>query len=154
MNARLSLWAAVATRFTLAAIFVYAGCAKLAAPRAFTASIVTLQLVPFLWAEWIAAILPSAEILAGVWLATGRRTSAAALAVMGLAALFAGVAGQAMVRGLSFDCHCFGISTTPAPAWFVTVRAFALFLAAAALRWHSVRRAQVGGSGVAGRGAQ
>ena len=113
---------------------MYAGIAKLSKARAFTVSIVMLQIVPFRWAEWIAAIVPMAELLAGAWLIVGWRLRAAALAAMLLGTVFAVAAGQSMIRGLAFNCHCFGLTTQPPSAGFVLARALLLVGLAALLR--------------------
>ena len=113
-------------RIFLGATFLWAGWAKLDAGRAVAADIVRLQIVPFAWAEWLSAILPVAELLAGVWLIVGWRCRAAALSALLLTATFALAVGQALVRGIDFNCHCFGLSAESPPAGFVLARACAL----------------------------
>jgi putative oxidoreductase len=118
-------------RFGLAGVFLYAGLMKLSTDgRAFAAVIVRLQIVPFTWAEHLAAIIPMAELLTGAWLLGGWRLRAAALASAVLAGVFSIAVAQSMMRGLDFDCPCFGVSrSSPSPA-FVLLRA--LFLTGAA----------------------
>jgi putative oxidoreductase len=135
MRQPLSRWLAVALRLGLGAIFLYAGWAKLGETRIFAADIVRLQLVPFRWAESIATILPITELLTGAWLFVGWRLRAGLLAAMLLAALFAFSVGQAMFRGLDFNCHCFGVAATTPSAPLILVRALLLFGLAAYLRW-------------------
>jgi putative oxidoreductase len=134
---------AAALRWGLGAVLLYAGLAKLGAARVFAADIVRLQLVPFQWAEFLAAILPIAELLTGCWLIAGWRPRAAALATILLAASFVFAASQAMARGLDFNCHCFGVATDSPPTWVVLGRA-SLLLGLAA--WLYLRAAIAGRS--------
>jgi hypothetical protein len=128
---RYSVWI---LRSALGALLTYAGCAKLAAPRAFAVSIIQLQLFPFTWTDLIVATLPIAELLTGAWLICGWRPRASLLAAMILTAGFIFAAVQASVRGLSFNCHCFGLALeSPSPGW-VAMRAALLFAFAATLR--------------------
>lgn len=121
-------------RFGLAGVFLYAGLMKLNSDgQAFAAMIVRLQLVPFPWAEHLAAMVPMAELLAGGWLLSGRRLRAAALATAMLAVIISIAIAQAMIRGLDFECHCFGVSPTSPPPAFVLTRALFLSVAAGLL---------------------
>ena len=121
-------------RLILAGIFLWAGAAKWGATRIFAAEIARLQLAPFLWSEWIAAILPACELLNGLLLICAWRTRAAALAALTLSTLFAFAAAQAIWRGLDMNCACFGPTESPPPPAFVLARALLLGLAAALLR--------------------
>lgn len=132
MKTRCDRWLALTLRLGLGALFAYAGLAKLGTQRGFTADVVRLQLVPFLWAEWLAAILSMAEVLTGIWLLSAWRVRAAALAAMFLASCFAIVVFQALIRGLDFDCHCFGLTTTSLAPGLVLARAL-LMVAVAGL---------------------
>jgi len=135
MKPQFSRWLAALLRLGLGAVLVYAGFMKFGAARVITADVVRLQLVPFSWAEWVAAILPMVELLSGVWLITGWRPRAAALAAMLLMTIFVGAVGQATLRGIDFNCHCFGVTADSPPVALVLGRAFALLVCAALLRW-------------------
>lgn len=137
---------AVFSRVALAALFIYAGLAKLSEPRTFAASVAMLQIVPFQWTEWIAGIFPMAELLTGLWLIAGWRMRAATLAVMLLAGTFVFTTGQAMIRNLSFNCHCFGVTIEQPPAWQVLTRALLLLALAAFLRRFAIRSERRTGS--------
>lgn len=147
-------WIARLLRIGIGGIFLYAAFAKLNEARAFTASVVMLQVVPFRWAEWLAAMISLAELLAGAWLIVGWRLRASALAAMLLAAAFAFASGQAMIRELEFNCHCFGITAQPPPAGLVLVRALLLLGLATLLRWLANNIPAAGSQAAARSGAR
>jgi uncharacterized membrane protein YphA (DoxX/SURF4 family) len=117
----------LAVRFGLGGIFFYAGIAKLRDSSVFATEIARLQLGPFSSAEWVAVTVPIVELLTGVWLVSGWRLRASALATMILGAGFAIAVGQAMARGVDFHCTCFGSAADSPSAGFVFARALGLF---------------------------
>ncbi len=96
-------------RFGLAALLVYAGVMKLLAPADFADEIVNYRLIPAL-APYLAASLPTVEIVCGLVLALGTRAwrAGAALATLVLLAFFTGAVTSVWLRGIDVRCGCFG----------------------------------------------
>lgn len=111
----------LAARLGLGALFVVAGVLKLRDPSAFATDIANYQLFAGLAAP-LAAILPWAEIVAGLVLlvhpAVGWR-QAAALCIAAMMLVFTAAAGSAMARGLDVSCGCFGSDSSPLTAWTI-----------------------------------
>jgi uncharacterized membrane protein YphA (DoxX/SURF4 family) len=99
----------LALRLALAALFVWAGAAKLADPVAFSEEIANYRLAATL-APLLAATLPSIEIVAGLALAFGppRWRAGAALLVLALLITFTIAVSTAWLRRIDVHCGCFG----------------------------------------------
>ncbi|MFI6496712.1 MauE/DoxX family redox-associated membrane protein [Nonomuraea typhae] len=97
--------AADATRFCLAGVLLYSGSQKLAAPRAFRATVIALGMPK---PRIVAAALPGLEIITALVLALPRAqpVGAALLVILGLA--FAGAGVLAKARRTTVTCACFG----------------------------------------------
>ncbi len=93
-------------RLGLAAVFIYAGCAKLVDPRAFARIISHWDLVPELLLPVVAIGLPSLEVLAGIALIFDMRIGLHAIA--GMIIMFIVILGYGVFLGLDVDCGCFG----------------------------------------------
>ena len=102
----------LALRLVLGVIFLLAGLPKVAHLESFANQIEAYQLVPERLVLLSAASLPLLEILTGVGLLLGLLTRSAALVAALLSALFAGVTGWALMRGLTIDCGCFPVPVT------------------------------------------
>ena len=96
-------------RLALAALFVWAGAAKLADPIAFSEEIANYRLMAGL-APVIAATLPAIEIVAGLALAFAPAAwrAGAALLVLAMLIVFTGAVTAAWLRGIDVRCGCFG----------------------------------------------
>lgn len=99
-------WAYTAARCALAAVFLWAGAAKLADPRAFATLIDAYGLVPAPLLMPLAIGLPTAEVIAAVGLLADIRGSLAVISI--LLAVFIAVLGYGIRMGLDVDCGCFG----------------------------------------------
>lgn len=93
----------------LSAVFIYAGCMKLADPASFADSVEGFRLVP--WPHGITLIalgLPVLEVLLGIllWVRSWRRP--ALLGMVVLSAVFLGALASAWLRGIAVDCGCLG----------------------------------------------
>jgi putative oxidoreductase len=117
-------------RLGLGALFLAAGGLKLSDPYAFALEISNYQLFPSL-APWLAAALPSTEIVVGVALVAGPRAwaRAGALAAALLLAAFTVAATSAVVRGVNISCGCFGADSGPV-TWLTVLRDLGLVAAA------------------------
>lgn len=101
-------WSLLSLRLALGAVFLYSGYAKLATPLDFADSIATFQVLPPELVNIVAIVLPPFELLLGLTLVVGWKIRAASLAVALLSFVFGIALGQAILRGLSVDCGCFG----------------------------------------------
>jgi hypothetical protein len=100
---------ALALRLGLAALFLWAGGTKLIDPSAFAEEIANYHLVPSL-APWLAATLPTMEVVTGLALAVAPnpwRGGAALLSLL-LLSMFTIAVGAAWTRGIDVRCGCFG----------------------------------------------
>jgi len=101
-------WLGLAIRAAAAAVWLISGLTKLPDLAGFPALVERYQILPPLLAEPFAYVLPFFEIGLGIYLAAGLFVRGAALAGTVLFALFLAAQIQALVRGLSLDCGCFG----------------------------------------------
>ena len=141
-NPRLTVFriARLVLRSALAALFLFAGIAKLADPAEFTQQIVNYQLVPWPVAACFAVFLPALELCLGVCLLLGRLESGALLWVAILLATFTGALLSAMVRGLDIDCGCFGRAVETTGTIFPFVRNLGLLLVTGLLWFSRVKK--------------
>ena len=120
-------------RLGLGVLFAWAGADKWRDPSSFATDIANYRLLPAL-APWLAATLPAIELVLGLALiaapASWRR--GAALATAGLLAVFTAAIAQAVARGISIDCGCFGGASGPVTVWTI-LRDVALLGAAVGL---------------------
>jgi uncharacterized membrane protein YphA (DoxX/SURF4 family) len=100
-------WLAVAFRFYIGGIFIYASVYKINYPAEFADSIASYELVPY-WAVGVmAVIMPWVELICGVLVIAGIRPKASILILMGLMALFTVAIVVTLVRGVPIGCGCF-----------------------------------------------
>ncbi len=102
----LSQSAYLIVRLILAAIFIYAGSAKLMDPRAFARIISHWDLVPEFFLPVVAIGLPALEVLAGIALIFDMRIGLHAIS--GMMVMFIIILGYGVVLDLDVDCGCFG----------------------------------------------
>ena len=100
-----SPWPYRIARFGLGAVFLWAGAAKLAAPKAFARMVSGYGLVPPDLLMPFALGLPVLELLAGAGLVFDVRGSLKTVA--GLLLLFLMVLGYAILTDMDVDCGCF-----------------------------------------------
>jgi uncharacterized membrane protein YphA (DoxX/SURF4 family) len=122
-------------RIVLGGLLVVAGALKLGDPTAFANEITNYRFLPLL-APWLAAALPSVEIVLGLALvvAPAGWRRAAALAAAGLLLVFTIAVTQVVVRGINVDCGCFGGNSGPVTALTVG-RDLVLLAMAGAIMW-------------------
>jgi uncharacterized membrane protein YphA (DoxX/SURF4 family) len=96
-----------AVRLALAAIFIYAGSAKLVDPKAFARIISHWDLVPEFFLPVVAIGLPLLEVLAGIALIFDMRIGLHTIS--GMMIMFILVLGYGVLLGLDVDCGCFGV---------------------------------------------
>ena len=93
----------------LAAVYLYAGIAKVGDPLAFADSIAGFRLLPFSWMITLLALgLPYFELLVAVTLFVPSWRRAGLLAVGVMSVVFIVALTSAWSRGIAADCGCFG----------------------------------------------
>ena len=98
----------LALRVLIGGVFVYAGALKLQDPISFSDSVASFSLLPNGLINLVALGLPIFEVLAGVLLISGFFPGPVTLSLLLLSASFGIALAQALARGLSVDCGCFG----------------------------------------------
>jgi uncharacterized membrane protein YphA (DoxX/SURF4 family) len=116
-------------RAGLAALFLYAGIAKIADVRTFAVDVANYRMLPAALVGPFAAAIPGVELVCGVGLLRNRSARAAALLATGMLLAFTAAAVQALARDINIDCGCFG--SVRAPVTVLTIVRDAGFLAAA-----------------------
>jgi hypothetical protein len=103
----------IAARWLIAALFLRSGFAKAADSGAFRSAVANYQILPLNMVKVVAAVLPAAEIVAGIMLAAGivPVVIASILAILLLA--FAASIAVNLARGRVFDCGCTGSAVAP-----------------------------------------
>ncbi|GAA1893573.1 DoxX family protein [Asanoa iriomotensis] len=101
-------WLGTLARLGLAAVWLFAGGAKVGDLGGSGRAVNAYQVMPFEVAKVIGAALPFVEIALGVLLVVGLATRAAAAVSSLLLLVFIAGISSAWARGLSIDCGCFG----------------------------------------------
>ncbi|MEO6887370.1 MAG: MauE/DoxX family redox-associated membrane protein [Ktedonobacteraceae bacterium] len=100
-------------RFIVGGTFIFAGGSKLRDIASFVRSILALELLPPLYGQVLARILPFIEILTGMMLLVGIAIPIFAGITLCMLVGFCAVLISAHYRRKSFDCGCFGANGTP-----------------------------------------
>lgn len=95
-------------RVMLGGVLLLAGVTKLADREAFPLAVAEYDVLPPGLVRPFAALLPFVELALGVLLLVGLATAAAGALAVPLFLAFAFAIGVNLLRGRSFDCHCFG----------------------------------------------
>ena len=140
-------WLATAARLLLAAVWVWAGVAKIGDPAAAVRAVRAYRLLPEWLAQGVGYGLPFLELALAALLLAGLATRVAAAVSAGLLAVFLAGMISAAARGLQIECGCFGgggdLAAGQSTAYTgEIVRDVALLLVALALvRWPRSRYA-------------
>lgn len=128
-------------RVAVGAAFVYAGLMKVYDPTAFADSIFSFRIVPNIFINIIAIVLPPMEVILGLGVIFSSWTRACSFSLLILLAVFAGALLQGIMRGLIIDCGCFG-SAIPSRfgAWVSLGRALLLLVA---VLWVYIQQARL-----------
>ncbi len=94
-------------------MFVLASLHKIASPLQFAGIVDNYQLLPALFVNLVAIVLPWVELLCGIFLLIGIARNGSALVLAGLTLVFIVAISFNIARGLDFDCGCFGSGHTP-----------------------------------------
>ncbi|GAB7040030.1 MULTISPECIES: MauE/DoxX family redox-associated membrane protein [Catenuloplanes] len=108
MQDRAGPWAGLVARLGLAAVWLYAGGAKVGDLAGSARAVNAYQLLPFDVAQVIGAMLPFVEVAVGLLLLAGLATRVSAVVSALLLMVFVAGIASAWARGLQIDCGCFG----------------------------------------------
>ncbi|UCC68475.1 MAG: DoxX family membrane protein [Armatimonadota bacterium] len=117
----------------LGGLFVYASYDKVTQPDRFADIVNDYQMLPLVFINAFALVMPWFEMVAGAALVLGLWRRAAGLILAALTVAFMVAIAQAEIRGLEIECGCFdvsGMSATQA-SWDLFVRDLGLLLASA-----------------------
>lgn len=120
----------------LGATFVYASLDKIARPDRFADIVKDYQMLPALFVNAFALLMPWVEMVTGAALVLGVWRRAAGLLAAALTVAFMVAIAQARLRGLDIECGCFDVSSTSSTkaSWSLFARD-AVLLAASVLVW-------------------
>jgi uncharacterized membrane protein YphA (DoxX/SURF4 family) len=96
------------SRAVLGGVFLFSGIAKALNPAGFARDIAAYKMLVPSFASIMAYGLPWLEILLGLYLLAGLYLRWSAIVTGGLLVVFMIAMGQAIARGLTLDCGCFG----------------------------------------------
>ncbi|RLC44843.1 MAG: DoxX family protein [Candidatus Coatesbacteria bacterium] len=110
-------------RMIVGAIFVYACIDKIIHPAQFAEMVNNYRIVPHVFINLFAVILPWIELVVGLCLILGVFSDAASVLTAGLLLVFITASIVALARGLDISCGCFSTSGEGARAgWEVIIR--------------------------------
>jgi uncharacterized membrane protein YphA (DoxX/SURF4 family) len=129
----------IVARLALAAVFVWAGVAKLRDPwMIFAMELDNMHVMPSAMGEFVAKTLPWFELVLGLALALGIKLRYVAVVATGLLVVFFSVLVILYVRGFQGDCGCFGPGEQLGPK--TLARDFGLVLLSIWVTWEAFRR--------------
>jgi putative oxidoreductase len=120
-----------AVRFLLGAIFIYAAVDKIIDPVTFAQAISNYQILPPLWINPVALLLPWLELVCGLGLMSGVLKRGSALVLTLLLVTFTTALGYSAYRGLDIHCGCFASDGTGTPNLYLDLVRDAVLLALA-----------------------
>lgn len=117
-------------RLVPAALFLWAGVAKVTDIQGSINSVDAYDVLPDAVAELVGVVLPWAEIALAVLLTLGLFVRFAGIATAALMLIFIAGMAQARARGLAIDCGCFGATrAADGVTWWDIARDIPIFLA-------------------------
>lgn len=97
------------SRFIIGGIFLTAGLAKISDPVAFLITLRKFELLPDMYARFLAVYLPWLEFVLGLFILLGIMHRAGSLVLAFLNAVFGVAILSVILRGMEIDCGCFGL---------------------------------------------
>ncbi len=95
-------------RILVGSVFIYAAIYKIADPCDFAKAINGYHILPPALINLQAVFLPWMEIICGVLIIQGAAARASSVLICGMLMLFITAIGVNLLRGISFECGCFG----------------------------------------------
>ena len=143
-----SPWLTVRVQIALGIFFVVAALPKLIDPPSFAHMIYNYRLVPGVFVNFLALVMPWFELLAGLALILGIWTRASATLVGALLLVFIVAISLNLARGNAIDCGCFDVSAANksgqerlADMRFVVLRDLGMLVMVAQILWAKARTA-------------
>jgi putative oxidoreductase len=99
-------------RLIIGVVFIWAGAGKILAPCELAVDVYKYQLAPGMIINITAIILPYVEIILGICLIVGVAPRGAALGLNLVLLFFTIMLTINLIRGIEFNCGCFGKSET------------------------------------------
>jgi uncharacterized membrane protein YphA (DoxX/SURF4 family) len=130
----------LAARLILGGVFVYASLDKITHPMEFAQIVYNYKILPAMWVNPVALIIPFVELTAGIALIIGRPAFPSALILTGFVVVFAMALGFNLARGLDFQCGCFSTSVEARNAGINTLIRDVILLIPASLALHGAAR--------------
>ncbi|MEJ2545375.1 MAG: MauE/DoxX family redox-associated membrane protein [Calditrichaceae bacterium] len=107
MNPKYSTILSIIFRLIIGSVFVFAAIDKILDPYTFAADIRNYQILPDIFSNILALILPWIEFFCGMFLIIGLYTRSSALMIASMLVVFIFAISLAMIRGLNIDCGCY-----------------------------------------------
>ncbi|MBW7996428.1 MAG: hypothetical protein FVQ81_07670 [Candidatus Glassbacteria bacterium] len=107
-------------------VFVLASLYKIVSPAQFARIVDNYQILPPATVNFTAIVLPWLELISGLLLLAGLVRGGASLVLAGLTLVFIAAISFNLIRGVEFDCGCFGSGHTP--PWRILLRDAGLLL--------------------------
>ncbi|MDP3425972.1 MAG: MauE/DoxX family redox-associated membrane protein [Humidesulfovibrio sp.] len=117
----LGRWLALAFRFYLGGIFVYASVYKIGYAAEFAETIASYQMVPALAVNGLALVLPWLELICGAMLVAGVRVRTVSAMLGALLVVFSIAVVVNLLRETPIDCGCFS-TMDERMTWMTLVR--------------------------------
>ncbi len=106
----------------LGGIFIYASFHKIANPAEFAEIINNYKLFPEFSINFFAIILPWIELIAGIFLVSGKYKKGSTIILSTLLVIFIIAISINIIRGLDFDCGCFASSGKGSNPLYLLIR--------------------------------
>ena len=97
-------------RWILGIIFIYSSLDKLQHPVDFAQAVVNYQILPVIFVNLVAIILPWLELVCGILLVIGIYKRGSLLIINVLLTVFFAAIAVTLFRGLEIGCGCFSVS--------------------------------------------
>ena len=107
MNPKYSTLLSIIFRLIIGSVFVFAAIDKILDPYTFAADIRNYQILPDIFSNILALILPWIEFFCGMFLIIGIYIRSSALIIASMLVVFIFAISLAMMRGLNIDCGCY-----------------------------------------------
>lgn len=107
----------LAIQFFLGLIFVFAGIQKIIDPNAFAESIMNYRVFPLFSINLIVITVPWIELVAGILLIFNKYVKENSIIFSVLLTFFIVLVISAILRGLDFECGCFGTNDAVRVGW-------------------------------------